>query len=78
MSTTKKTTTPGSTLADEPAPGRDWPQLPTETEIYILPDGRVVFADLPEELTELAASLGRVQSCEISEGESSSPDPASQ
>ena len=24
-----------------------WPALPTETDIYILPDGRVVIADLP-------------------------------
>ncbi len=35
-----------------------WPTLPTETEIYILPDGRVVVADLPAELRELPARLG--------------------
>jgi len=35
-----------------------WPLLPTETEIYILPDGRVVIADLPVELTGLLAQLG--------------------
>lgn len=32
-----------------------WPQLPTETEIYILPDGRVIVADLPAELAGLLA-----------------------
>jgi hypothetical protein len=31
-----------------------WPALPTETEIYILPNGEIVVADLP---VELAASL---------------------
>jgi hypothetical protein len=36
--------------------------LPTETEIYLLPDGRVVVADLPAELSELAAALGSVAS----------------
>lgn len=35
-----------------------WPALPTETEIYILPDGRVVVADLPAELAALLAELG--------------------
>lgn len=29
-----------------------WPALPTETEIYILPDGEIVIADLPAELAE--------------------------
>jgi hypothetical protein len=42
-----------------------WPPLPTETDIYILPDGRVVIADLPAELTSLAAALGAVEACEI-------------
>ncbi len=32
--------------------------LPTETEIYILPDGRVIVADLPVELTPLTDALG--------------------
>jgi len=32
--------------------------LPTETEIYILPDGRVIVADLPVELAPLADALG--------------------
>jgi hypothetical protein len=35
-----------------------WPTLPTETEIYILPDGRVVIADLPQELADALAALG--------------------
>jgi hypothetical protein len=35
-----------------------WPALPTETEIYILPDGRVIVADLPAELAPLLAELG--------------------
>lgn len=43
----------------------EWPGLPTETDIYILPDGRVVIADLPAELTSLAAALGVVEACEI-------------
>ena len=52
--------------APEPASGADaWPALPTETEIYILPDGRVVIADLPAELAGLAAGLGAVEACEI-------------
>ena len=35
----------------------DFPALPTETEIYILPDGEIVVADLPVELIELVAQL---------------------
>jgi hypothetical protein len=31
---------------------------PVETDIYILPDGRVIIADLPAELSALADSLG--------------------
>ncbi len=31
--------------------------FPTETEIYILPNGQVVFADLPAELIDLADTL---------------------
>jgi hypothetical protein len=38
-----------------------WPALPVETEIYILPDGQVVIADLPEELAGLAAHLGSTE-----------------
>ena len=43
----------------------DWPLLPTETEIYILPDGRVVIADLPAELAALAVTLGAPEACEV-------------
>lgn len=39
--------------------------LPVETDIYILPDGRVVVADLPAELAPLVAELGAVEPCEI-------------
>ncbi len=52
----------------EPAPATaaaDWPALPTETEIYILPDGRVVIADLPAELAALVERLGEVEPGEI-------------
>lgn len=38
-----------------------WPLLPTETEIYILPNGRVVIADLPAELAEMLAQLGEIE-----------------
>ena len=34
-----------------------WPTMPTETEIYLLPDGRVIIADMPVELTELVTAL---------------------
>lgn len=34
-----------------------WPLLPTETEIYLLPDGRVVIADMPIELLDLVTEL---------------------
>jgi hypothetical protein len=46
-----------SILATEPA-FEPWPLLPVETEIYILPDGRVVVADLPVELAPLVEALG--------------------
>ena len=39
-------------------PDLAWPALPTETEIYILPTGEVVVADLPAELADLVARLG--------------------
>lgn len=32
--------------------------FPTETEIYILPNGRVVVADLPSELSALVERVG--------------------
>ena len=37
--------------------------MPTETEIYILPDGQVVIADLPAELSDLVVRLGDVDAC---------------
>ena len=38
-----------------------WPAMPTETEIYILPDGRIIIADLPAELAPLLAELGAAE-----------------
>ena len=43
----------------------DWPLMPTETEIYILPDGRVIFADLPIELSDLATTMGEAEPCAV-------------
>ena len=57
-----------TTASTSPLPTAEpaaWPALPTETEIYILPDGRVVIADLPAELAPLAAALGTAEACEI-------------
>jgi hypothetical protein len=39
--------------------------LPVETDIYILPDGRVIVADLPAELAARLPALGQVEPCEI-------------
>ena len=50
---------------EEDAQTAAWAQLPTETDIYILPDGRVVIADLPVELTTIPSALGVVEACEI-------------
>lgn len=47
-----------STSAANEVGGQAWPLLPVETEIYILPDGRVIVADLPAELAPLLAALG--------------------
>lgn len=41
----------------ETAPLEEWPALPTETEIYILPDGEIVVADLPVDLMDLITQL---------------------
>lgn len=49
---------PTSAEIDTSAESAGWPALPTETEIYILPDGRVVIADLPAELASVLAELG--------------------
>jgi hypothetical protein len=42
-----------------PEPESAWPALPTETEIYILPNGEIVVADLPAELAAHIAQLTR-------------------
>lgn len=52
------TSPPATPEVDSSAEGVGWPALPIETEIYILPDGRVVIADLPAELGALLAELG--------------------
>lgn len=54
-------TSPSTTVETASA----WPAMPTETEIYILPDGRVVIADLPVELAALFAELGAAEPCEV-------------
>ncbi|HHW89223.1 MAG TPA: hypothetical protein GX400_23785 [Chloroflexi bacterium] len=51
---------------DTPQPDA-WPLLPVETDIYILPDGRVIIADLPGELATRLAQLGLVEPCEITD-----------
>ena len=51
-------------LVNDP-PLEEWPKLPTETEIYIMPDGTVVVADLPLELQPLLDQLGIVAPGEI-------------
>jgi hypothetical protein len=38
-----------------------WPALPTETEIYILPNGEIVVADLPVELAAQLRELTQIQ-----------------
>lgn len=59
MSTTATPTSPSIKIEmDSPESALGWPMLPTETEIYILPDGRVVIADLPVELAPVLAELG--------------------
>jgi len=49
-----------------------WPSLPTETEIYILPDGQIVIADLPAELAEPLAHLAALSGTTPAEAESAS------
>lgn len=50
-------TATSTSAASEPV-SQAWPLLPVETEIYILPDGRVIVADLPAELAALLTALG--------------------
>jgi hypothetical protein len=56
---------PENGQVEEDVQAAAWSQLPTETDIYILPDGRVVIADLPVELTSIPSALGVVEACEI-------------
>jgi len=44
-----------------PAKDEDWPALPTETEIYILPNGEIIVADMPAELAAHIAQLMPLQ-----------------
>lgn len=44
-------------VASDDNPSLEWPVLPTETEIYILPNGEIVVADLPLELVDLVEQL---------------------
>jgi hypothetical protein len=54
-----------STSTTSEAAAQAWPLLPVETEIYILPDGRVIVADLPAELAALLTALGVTASSEV-------------
>ena len=51
-------------------PDQTWPELPTETEIYILPNGEIVIADMP---AELVASLAEVIRSQPGAGENDDP-----
>lgn len=46
-----------------------WPLMPTETEIYILPNGEIIVADLPTELAEQLAQLQTVKSSDPTESD---------
>ena len=63
----------------EPAPAGmpddGWAALPTETDIYLLPDGRVVIADLPAELAALARALGPAEPCAVIPGNTTAQEP---
>jgi hypothetical protein len=58
---------PSSTIDNVVNDEAPWPALPTETEIYILPDGRVVIADLPAELAALLGMVGAIESSAIND-----------
>ncbi len=69
MSKAKASTLPSASEgSDGPAPGPSAGQsdedalFPAETEIYILPDGKVIIADMPAELAHLPSLLGRASS----------------
>lgn len=65
MNITNMAATATSTSASSEAEVDTWPLLPVETEIYILPDGRVIVADLPAELAPLLAALGVTAPVEV-------------
>ncbi len=48
-------------VTDADGADSSWPAMPTETEIYILPDGWIVIADLPAELAPLLIELGEAE-----------------
>jgi hypothetical protein len=52
---------------------QEWPALPTETEIYILPNGEIVVADLPAELAAQLSMLSPTSFQGVGDEESSSP-----
>ncbi len=69
MSKGKASTLPSVSKEDDSAacePGDSQPDeepiFPAETEIYILPNGQVVIADMPAELAHLPAAIGRAAS----------------
>lgn len=65
MNITNMAATVTSTSASSEVVDDAWPLLPVETEIYILPDGRVIVADLPAELASLLAALGVTAPVEV-------------
>jgi hypothetical protein len=72
-----RSTLPTSSERGETADGAiAAPLFPTETEIYLLPDGCVVVADLPAELAAAFAQLGNVEACAVAPAvESPAPQP---
>jgi hypothetical protein len=68
------TSPPASVELDAAGENAGWPALPTETEIYILPDGRIVIADLPAELAAVLAELGVGEPCVPTVSESTSSE----
>ncbi len=61
----EKAMSTSTSIKPEATPSAGPLRFPTETEIYILPDGRVVIADLPAELADLVADLGESEPCAI-------------
>jgi hypothetical protein len=56
-----------------------WPMLPTETEIYILPNGEIVVADLPAEIAAhllQVSQLNALESTGDSDNVTNQHDPA--